>query len=239
MSDIFQEIDEELRRENFAKLWQRYGVYLVGLAVLIVVAVAAVGGWRAYQLRVHQAEGERYALALDLARQGKDKEAADVFAEVGRQAHGGHAMLARLEEAALKYKAGDTKGAIALYDALSADGSVDPAYRDLARLMAAQDELKDGDTQAVITRVAPLTSATNPWHPTALELTALAQLKAGKLAEARVTYQRIADDLQAPQGLRARAAEILAWPSESKTEAAPPSAATPPAAATAPPADTQ
>jgi len=231
VSDIFQEIDEELRRENFAKLWQRYGVYLVGLAVLIVVAVAAVVGWRAYQQRVHEAEGERYALALDLARQGKDKEASEVFAEVSREGRGGHAMLARFEEAALKSKAGDSTGAIALYDALSADGSLEPAYRDLARLMAAQDELKDGDPRAVITRLAPLTSAGNPWHPTALELTALAQLKAGNVPEARATYQRIADDLQAPQSLRARAAEILAWPVQSKTDAATSGAVSPPAAA--------
>ena len=210
MSDIFQEIDEELRRENFAKLWQRYGVYVIGLAILIVVAVAAVVGWRAYQLRVHQVEGERYSLALDLARQGKDKDATDVFAELGRQAHGGHAMLARLEEAALLAKSGDTKGAVALYDALGSDGAADPAYRDLAKLLAAQYELKDGDPQAVIARVAPLTSATSPWHPTALELMALAQLKAGNKVEARAIYQRIADDLQAPQALRARAAEMAA-----------------------------
>ena len=210
MSDIFQEIDEELRRENFAKLWQRYGGYLIGLAVLIVVAVAAVVGWRAYQLRVHQVEGERYSLALDLARQGKDKDATDVFAELGRQAHGGHATLARLEEAALKAKGGDTKGAVALYDALGADSAADPAYRDLAKLLAAQYELKDGDPKAVIARVAPLTSATSPWHPTALELMALAQLKAGNKTEARAVYQRIADDLAAPQGLRARAAEMAA-----------------------------
>jgi hypothetical protein len=210
VSDIFHEIDEELRRENFAKLWQRYGGYVIALAVSIVVAVAAVVGWRAYQLRVHQAEGERYALALDLARQGKDKDAQDVFAEVGRQARGGHATLAQLEDAALKAKGGDTKGAIAVYDALIADSSTDPAYRDLARLLAAQYELKDGDASSVIARVAPLTSATNPWHPTALELTALAQLKTGNKVEARAVYQRIADDLAAPQGLRARAAEMAA-----------------------------
>jgi len=210
VSDIFQEIDEELRRENFAKLWQRYGAYVIGLAVLIVVAVAAAAGWRAYQLRVHQVEGERYSLALDLARQGKDMDATDVFAELGRQAHGGHATLARLEEAALKAKRGDTKGAVAVYDALAADGAADPAYRDLARLLAAQYELKDGDPKAVIARVAPLTSATSAWHPTALELMALAQLKAGNKAEARAVYQRITDDLAAPQGLRARAAEMAA-----------------------------
>ena len=62
----------------------------------------------------------------------------------------------------------------------------------------------------MIARVAPLTSATNPWHPTALELTALAQLKTGNKVEARAVYQRIADDLAAPQGLRARAAEMAA-----------------------------
>jgi len=99
---------------------------------------------------------------------------------------------------------------VALYDALGADGAADPAYRDLAKLLAAQYELKDGDPKAVIARVAPLTSATSPWHPTALELMALAQLKAGNKAEARAVYQRIADDLAAPQGLRARAAEMAA-----------------------------
>jgi hypothetical protein len=210
VSDIFQEIDEELRRENFAKLWQRYGAYVIGLAVIVVVSVAAVAGWRAYQLRVHQVEGERYSLALDLARQGKDKEATDVFAELARQAHGGHAMLARLEEAALQAKSGDTKSAVAIYDALAADAAADPAYRDLAALLAAQYQLKDGDPQGVIARVAPLTSMTSPWHPTALELMALAQLKAGNKVEARAVYQRIADDLAAPQGLRARAAEMAA-----------------------------
>jgi hypothetical protein len=210
VSDIFQEIDEELRRENFAKLWQRYGIYVIGLAVLVVLAVAAVVGWRAYQLRIHQVEGERYALALDLAHQGKDKDAAEVFDELGHQARGGHATLARLEEAALKAKSGDAKDALALYDALIADGAADPAYRDLARLMAAQEELKSGEPQAVMARVAPLTSSTSPWHATALEMTALAQLKAGNKTEARAVYQRIADDLTAPQGLRARAAEMTA-----------------------------
>ncbi|HET7593978.1 MAG TPA: hypothetical protein VFK49_00930, partial [Stellaceae bacterium] len=65
-------------------------------------------------------------------------------------------------------------------------------------------------------------------------LTALAQLKAGNTAEARAVYQRIADDLAAPQGLRARAAEILAWPPESAAVAAPPAAAQPEVAAPPP-----
>ena len=93
--------------------------------------------------------------------------------------------------------------------ALAKDGSVDPVYRDVATLLAAQYGLAAGDPKAIIAKLAPLTSADNPWHPSALELTALADLKSGDKAAARATYQRIADDLAAPQGLRARAAEML------------------------------
>lgn len=209
VSDIFQEVDEELRRENFAKLWARYGKYVIVLAVLLVLATVGFTQWRQYQLHQREAEGARYVAALNLARQGKDQDAAAALAAIARQAGGGHATLARLEDAALKARSGDADGAAAAYEALAADGSVDPVYRDVARLLAAQYGLKSGDPKAIIAKLAPLTATDNPWHPSALELTALAEIKAGDRASARATYQRIADDLAAPQGLRARAAEML------------------------------
>ena len=210
MSDIFQEVDEDLRRENYAKLWARYGKYVIALAVLLVVAVASIGQWRNYQLHQREAEGGRYANALELARQGKDKDAADAFASIARQAGAGRAVLARLEEGVAKARAGDAEGAVAAFDALAADSAADPVYRDVALLLAAQYSLKAGDPRAIIAKLAPLTSTENPWHPTALELTAIAQLKAGDKTAARASYQRLADDLAAPSGLRARAAEMVA-----------------------------
>ena len=209
MSDIFQEIDEELRRENLAKLWQRYGKYVIALAVVVVLATAAAAGWREYRSRQQQAEGARYTLALDLARQGKDKDAAEVFGELTRHGGAGRALLARFEAASLEVKSGDVNDAIAQYHALATDPSIDPLYRNLATLLWAQYQLKDGDPKGVIEALAPLTGLENPWHPSALELTALAQLKAGKKEEALAIYQRLAGDPGAPRGLRARAAEIV------------------------------
>lgn len=210
MSDIFQEVDEELRRENFAKLWARFGKYIVALAVLIVLGTGAVGQWRKYQQHQRELEGARYLAALTLAQQGKDKDAADAFAQIAGEATGGHATLARLEAAALRARSGDTDGAVAAYGALAADGSADPVYRDVATLLWAQLSLKSGDPKAIIDRLTPYAAADNPWHASALELVALAQLKAGNKAQARATYQQIADDLAAPQGARARATEMIA-----------------------------
>jgi len=210
MSDIFREIDEELRRDNFAKLWERYGQYVVGLAVIIVLATAGTVGWREYQARVQRAESIRYAAAVELVQKNELARAADDFAALARTAGGGQATLARLQEAALRARAGDEAAAIAAYKAIAGDSSVDTVYRDLATLLAALHEMHSDDPKAIIGEIARLTGPGNPWRPSALEITALAHLRAGERNEARDIYKSLADDLTAPQGLRARAAEMSA-----------------------------
>lgn len=210
MSDIFREIDEELRRDNLQQLWARYGKYVIGLALVAVVVTAAVMGWREYQSRQRQAEGVRYAAALDLVRQGKNAEAADAFGALAQGASGGRAALARLEQAAAKVQAGDTDGAILVYDGLAFDASADPIFRDIATLLAARYMLDKGDPTTVMTRLQPLTNAASPWHGLALELTAAAEMKAGDKAKARADFETLAKDNSVSQGVRQRAAEILA-----------------------------
>jgi hypothetical protein len=210
LSDIFREIDEELRRDNLQQLWTRYGRYLIGLAVLAVVATAAVMGWREYQLHQREAEGVRYAAALELARQGKNAEAADAFAVLAQGGSAGRAALARLAEAAAKAQAGDVDGAVAVYDQLAADSTADPIFRDVATLMSARYALDKGDPMAVVARLVPLASPTSPWHGLALELTAAAELKAGDTAKARADFELLAKDVSVSQGVRQRATEMQA-----------------------------
>ena len=40
MSDIFHEVDEEVRREQLKKLWQKYGWLVIAACVLVVLAAA-------------------------------------------------------------------------------------------------------------------------------------------------------------------------------------------------------
>jgi hypothetical protein len=209
VSDIFKEIDEELRRENFAKLWARYGYYVIGF-VIVVVLVTGVGvAWRQYQARLAADEGERYQVALDLLHQNKLREASAAFAALAQDS-ARRGVLARFEEAAILVHGGDTLGATARYEAIAADAAVDPALRDLATIMAAQYGLAKTDPKQIVSRLQPMADSAGPWQPSALELTALAQLKAGDRKSAHATYQRLADNLAAPQGMRSRAAEMVA-----------------------------
>jgi len=210
LSDIFQEVDEDLRHDQWLKLWKQYQNYVIGLAALIIFTTAGFTYWRHYDQQQREAEGLRYALALDDAHAGKFTEAADTLTSLAAGAHTGRAIIARLEAAALRARSGDEAAAIAAYDAIAKDNAVDPVYRDLATVLWGLYALDTVDAQAILDRLSPVSGQDNPWHSSALEVTAIVHLKTGDRAAARADYQKLADDLTAPRGLRARAAQMVA-----------------------------
>src|SRR3954466_12485457 len=99
MSDIFREVDEEVRRDQAAQIWSRYQNLFIGLAVLVVAATA---GWRFYDhYRTRQAEdaGAKYQAALALARDGKTAEAEGAFEQIAKSGPKGYPTPAGLRPA--------------------------------------------------------------------------------------------------------------------------------------------
>ena len=128
MTDIFQEVDEEVRREQLKKLWQRYGHYLVALCILVI---AGVGAWRGYQWwEAKQAAqaGAAFEQAVSLAEAGKHQEAEAAFAKLGADGTAGYRVLARLRNAAELART-DGKAAVGGYDEIAADKVPDRSSR--------------------------------------------------------------------------------------------------------------
>lgn len=209
VSDIFREIEDELRRDNLLKLWKRYGKYVIAGVVVLLVIAGAIVGWLDHLAAGRRAQSTRYSTALALARAGKDADAAREFGALAAQG-GGYGVLAGFDRAEMLAKSGDKKGAIAAYDQLAASSSVPADLRGLAVLLSVTHSLPDGDPKTAIERLKPLTEEGNPWRASALDLTAAAKLKDGDRTGALAIYQKLADDLSAPRGLRARAAEMAA-----------------------------
>ena len=210
MSDIIREVDEELRREDWEQVWKKYGKFVIAGAVGIVVATAAVVGWREYDTSQRMAQGDRFARAVSqVENAASPQEAADIMAALAADAPAGYATLARFREAKYRSDAGDRDVAIALYDRLASDTAVEPMFRDLATLYSVRMQIAGGDPAALTARLAPLTVDGNPWRFTALELTAILALATGDTEGARRIYAPLADDPDTPESLRARAAEML------------------------------
>lgn len=208
MADIFEEVDEDLKEENFKKLWNRFGRYIVAAVVLVIAGTAAYVGWRSYTLERQAAFSERFESAISFESQDKNADAAAVLTVLAEDASGGYAMLARFREAAARRAEGDTAAAIDIYDALAVEDSIDSMYRDYAVLLSVMTQADTGDVAQLADRLLPL-AASGPWRHTAGEYLGLFALKQGDTAAARQRFQTVADDLEAPQGARARAAELL------------------------------
>ncbi len=210
MSDIIREVDEELRRENWEILWKKYGKLAIAAALALVLGTAAVVGWREYDRSRRMAAGDRFGAVIAEVESTKNPAvAADMLATYIANAPGGYAALARLREAKLRADAGEREAAIALYDALAADGSVEPLFRDLAALYSVRMQIDGGDAIALNARLSPLAADASPWRYTARELQAVVALNSGDSAAAREIFTRLADDMETPDSLRTRATEML------------------------------
>jgi hypothetical protein len=203
VSDIFTEVDEELRREQFKKLWERYGNLVIALVVLFV---AAVGGWRAYEWyeakRAAEA-GAAFQAAIALSDEGKHQEAEAAFAKVAADTSGSYRVLAKMREAA-SLSSRDSKAAITIYQALAADRSVDQMQRDLAVMRAAYLQVDTASYDELKSQLEPLTVAGLAFRPSARALVALAAWRANNTAEMRRWSDMIMADAETPSATRSQ-----------------------------------
>ena len=209
MSELFDEVDEEVRRDQLKKLWDRYSIFIVAGALLII---AAVGGWRGYQyLEAKKAAeaGAAFDKAVELSEQNKHAEAEVAFTELAAKAPSGYRTLARLRAAA-ELANRDPQGAVKLYDEIAADRRVSATEQDLAKVRAAALLLETATYPNMLSRLEATTVPGATFRHTARELLALSAWRANDAAAVRQWLDVIANDGETPAGLRSRAEALQA-----------------------------
>ena len=224
---LAREVDEELRREQLLKLWEKYGTYVVALIALIVVGV---GGVKYYQYRTTvaaEAAGARLAEATRRAAPESGAQAQKILEDIGKSGPAGYATLARFRMAAADREAGKLAEAAATYEAIAA-GAGDRLLADFARLQAASLKLDTAGWTDMQNRLNDLAADGNPWRASARELLGLAAVKAGKKDDARQQFQRLLSDRDTPPSIAERARIMMAMLTEAELSTPAVPASTPP-----------
>ena len=209
MSELFDEVDEEVRREQLKRLWDRYSIYFIALMVLIV---AAVGGWRGYQYLEAKKAAEAGAVfekAVALSEQDKHAEAEAAFTDLAAKAPSGYRTLARLRAAA-EASARDPKAAAKIYDDIAADRSVGSEWQDLAKIRAAALLLDSTGYAEMQQRLEASATPKSTFRHSAREMLALSAWRNNDMTAARKWLDAIAEDGETPPGLRSRAEALQA-----------------------------
>lgn len=214
MSDsaAFQEVDDAVRQDDLKLWWTRWGTWVVAGAVLAVVAVTGLVGWRQYDASRRAEASTAYSQAL--AKIDSDRAAA--LADLNKQADSApepYRSLAALAAAQLLDKPEDQ---VAALQAVAA--RLPPELSDLALVIAGYRSFDGGKFDGLQGQLGALAQSDRPFHASVIELQALAAARKGDLARARDLWNSLLKDTGAPQGVQQRAQAMLALhgPAESK-----------------------
>jgi hypothetical protein len=209
VSEFFDEVNEEVRREQLKRLWDRYSILIIAAAVLIV---AGISGWRAYQYYDGQKAAEAgvaFNKAVELSEQNKHAEAEAAFADLAAKAPFGYRMLARFRQAA-EAAARDKQAGAKMFDELATDRSIGVEQQALARLRAAGLLVDTASYSDMKQRLEGDTGPAATFRHAARELLALSAWHANDPAAARQWLDMIALDGETPPSLRSRAEALQA-----------------------------
>lgn len=208
MSDIFREVDEEVRQDRALAFWNKYQTLILALAVAIVIGSGGWKFWQGQQQKAAETADEKFQSAMVASRDGKTAEALAGFQALAKDAPKGYATLARLRAAA-ELSATDRAGAIKAFDALSTDASLDQLFRDDARLRAALLRVDGADRKEMEERLMPLAAGGGAFRSTARELLALVAIRDNDLNSAGRWLDEIVTDTGAPETLKQRAEAFM------------------------------
>ncbi len=207
--ELFREVDEELQREKLLALWRRYGSWVVGVALVIVIGVAAFLGWQRWEEHARQSQAQEFAEAMRTFADRRYPEAALALSKFAASAKPGFAAIARLSQARAQIQAGDQKAARATLEALADNDKVDPLFRSLARLLDISRQIDTADPKDLIRQLEPLSASGTPWRQPARILLSAAALRAGDKSMARKALEDVKQDATAPAATQSLADQLL------------------------------
>lgn len=207
MSDAFDEVQEEYRRQQAVQFWNKYRVPLIAAAVAAVLGVAGYEGWTYWRGEQALASSRAFDAAARAAEAADPKDAIARFEKLGSKAVGGYAVLSRLQEAAARGMANEVDKAVAIYDEVARSSS-DPLISGLATLRGTLLTVERASLEETRKRLDPVIAGKGPWAAGALEILAYATWRSGKDADAIKMYDQILAMEQAPEILKRRATEM-------------------------------
>ena len=209
MADLFQEIDDELRQDKASSLWKLYGKYVVAVAIIIIACVGGYKFWQQKQLDNGEKASIAYEAALARSASGDFKGAIDQLNEEELGLVRGYAALSQMQKANLAMKIKDFEAALITYKDIAENDDYPQSIKEWASFRHAAVRVEKQIDSNASADLDKLIATDSPWRFLAKEIKAIKEIETGNNSEAKAIFSELADDENAPERLRVRAAEFL------------------------------
>ena len=206
MSDAFiREVDEDLRQKQLQNIWKKYGKFVIGVAIGIVVIVAG----RAIYTNTVEGKYKEQAQAFSSALKLEGAAVSAALDQIIASDVDGYEIVATFKKAELALEAADKLGAIKVYDDFISGATVPQVYKDIANIQAAILELDSASVDTINGRLGLIANGETPFQFMAAELIALSELNAGDAEAAKTRFEGLIGNVDAPNSIKNRAEQYL------------------------------
>jgi hypothetical protein len=206
VSDAFiREVDEDLRQKQLNNLWKKFGKFIIGAAVGIVLIVAG----RAIYTNVVESKYSEQASNFSAALKQDEGSILSALDTVVTSDVVGYKIVATFKQAELAIAAGDNAKAISVLDTFIASADVPQIYKDMASIQASMLDLDTATTDQIRARLALVLNGDSGFAHLGEELIALSELKSGNVDAAKERFKTLTENVEVPNSVKTRAGQYL------------------------------
>jgi hypothetical protein len=208
VSDLFEEVEEQLRSDRYRTLALKALPWIVGITAALLIGVFGYWGWDRYQGRAIDKASQAYADGVEAFDRGDAARARQAWGEAAKSPAGGYKSLALMQLGGIEISERKIDAGVALFDQ-AAKAAPNEIIGDLARLKSAFALMDTKPYKELETRLTPLMGENRPYRVQAREALAFAKLMNNDSAGARGEFVVLKSLLDAPEGARARATAAI------------------------------
>jgi hypothetical protein len=204
-SELFREVDEDYRRDRMIAFWRRYGIAVLGAAVLAMAGVSGINYMHARGQAQQEAETAEFEALLAGIQPGSEQQSIAALADYATKAKPAEAVLAMFTEASLRQRTGNNTAAAQVYHQIADGTQASADLRDLAVVRLGYLAADAATPEPLIPRLQTIAGSNSPWRFSAREAMGLLTARAGQRESAAKIFSDLAQDAGAPTDLAGRA----------------------------------
>ena len=190
MADIFDEVSEELRQDQFVKLLKKYSKYIITLLIIVILSVGSYQGYLIWNKNKIEQSSEQFFLALEKLNNNNFEQSAKDFSNNSLKYSNGYKVLSIFGLAQSNFKNKNISDMILNYKSIYEDDNIDNYYRELARMLSV---MKDNISsyQKLKNRLQPILTSPSDFQALAAELQIILLIRFDKVDEALENLNKI------------------------------------------------
>ena len=204
MTDLFEEVEEQLRSDRYRQFGRKVLPWLLGAAAAALVATLGYWGYDTYRAQQTDKASDQYAQAMAAMAGGDSAKAKSLWLETSKMAAPSYKAMSLMHLGAFALQDNKPAEAVKQFDE-AAEAAPDYLLGDAARLKSAFALLDTAPLKDLEARLKPMMEEGRPYRVQAREALAFAKLNAGDMSGARSDYVVLSQLLDASQGAQARA----------------------------------